>query len=243
MSLTEQMPGMKPGSTVGNLIVAVLYFIFLPLLVAALPLVAGVLVYRNDFGLADRLAALPGISAEGGAVAAVAAAVYTFVLLGVVGAVVPADDTSSGPSETGPSGEGAESPTATDGGSPADASSPSTATPTDADSTPTNTPTLTPTPTNTPTPERSVEVRIIYDDAWQGSVGVSVDGSYNSKSVQGEGTKTISVDPDADSVSVNAQKDDDSRQTLTVQIVVDGEVVSEATTDAEYGVAQTSTNV
>jgi hypothetical protein len=44
-----------------------------------------------------------------------------------------------------------------------------------------------------------------------------------------------------DIVSVNAQKQDDSASTLTVEIRHHGEVVAEASTSAEYGVAQTST--
>ncbi len=41
-----------------------------------------------------------------------------------------------------------------------------------------------------------------------------------------------------DVVSANAQKMTAGRQTLTVQIVVDGEVVKKASTSANYGVAQ-----
>jgi hypothetical protein len=41
-----------------------------------------------------------------------------------------------------------------------------------------------------------------------------------------------------DIVSGNAQKSQAGRATLTVEILVDGEVVKKASTSAEYGVAQ-----
>jgi len=52
--------------------------------------------------------------------------------------------------------------------------------------------------------------------------------------VKGVDTGMFSVD----SVSGNAQKMGAGREKLTVQVVVDGEVVKQASTSANYGVAQ-----
>lgn len=71
---------------------------------------------------------------------------------------------------------------------------------------------------------------------WSGSI--AADGS--SRSVDGSGEETFEVDGDPMSISANAQKQDDSSDELVIQILQDGEVVSEQSTTAEYGVAQTS---
>jgi len=86
------------------------------------------------------------------------------------------------------------------------------------------------------TSETTFEVRISYSGEWQGSLGE--DGSI--QSVDGSGTRTFTVDGEPSVISANAQKQDDSSETLTVQILKDGEVVKEASTSAEYGVAQVS---
>ena len=51
------------------------------------------------------------------------------------------------------------------------------------------------------------------------------------------------MDKDAHIISANAQKQDSSSDNLTIQILKDGKVVKEASTNAEYGVAQVSASV
>jgi len=82
----------------------------------------------------------------------------------------------------------------------------------------------------------SFSVRVQYEGEWQGNI--STGGS--SRSIDGSGTRTIEIDGSPDLISANAQKDDDSSNTLTIQILENGEVVKETSTSAEYGVAQIS---
>lgn len=84
--------------------------------------------------------------------------------------------------------------------------------------------------------ESTFEVRVQYSGEWQGSIGTG--GSV--RSIDGTGSKTIAVEGSPTAISVNAQKQDDGSDELTVQILKDGEVVKEASTTAEYGVAQTT---
>ena len=86
---------------------------------------------------------------------------------------------------------------------------------------------------------KGVQIKISYDGEWQGAAGDL--GSTNT--IQGTGDKTIDVDDDATIVSANAQKMDGGSGTLTIQILKDGKVVEESSTDAEYGVAQVSATV
>ncbi|UPM41905.1 hypothetical protein [Halocatena salina] len=80
-------------------------------------------------------------------------------------------------------------------------------------------------------------VRIRYEREWSGVVG----GDEQTKSVDGTGMETIAIEDDHPVViSANAQKLDDSSETLTVQILEDGEVRKDVSTDAEYGVASVS---
>lgn len=79
-------------------------------------------------------------------------------------------------------------------------------------------------------------VKISYDGKWQGSLG----GDGSMRSVDGSGTETFTIKGDPFAVSANAQKQDSSSGTLTIQILKNGKVVKEATTDAEYGMAQVS---
>ena len=83
------------------------------------------------------------------------------------------------------------------------------------------------------------QIKIIYDGEWSGAAGDT--GSVNS--ISGSGNKTIDVDNSAHIVSANAQKQDASSSELTIQILKDGKVVKEASTSAEYGVAQVSASV
>lgn len=59
-----------------------------------------------------------------------------------------------------------------------------------------------------------------------------------SVTVQGPGIETATIDGYPQQVSVVAQKQDDSYEPLTVEIYVDGSLVSEQTTTAEYGVVR-----
>lgn len=94
------------------------------------------------------------------------------------------------------------------------------------------------TPTPEPVPEFSV--RVEYTGSWEGALSVTGGGSSQTESISGSGTQTIEVDDNVDILSANAQKQDDGTGTLTVQILHEGEVVSEASTSSAYGVAQTS---
>ena len=51
------------------------------------------------------------------------------------------------------------------------------------------------------------------------------------------------MDNDARIISANAQKTDSGSGTLTIQILKDGKVIEESSTDAEYGVASVSATV
>lgn len=80
-------------------------------------------------------------------------------------------------------------------------------------------------------------VRIQYDGDWSGVVG----GDERTWSVDGSGTETIAIEDEHPfMVTANAQKLDDSSGTLTIQILESGEVRTDASTDAEYGVASVS---
>lgn len=112
---------------------------------------------------------------------------------------------------------------------------------TEAEPTSTRTPSPTSTPESKTTAEESkgvnYRVRIKYDGAWHGSVATA----GKSVSIQGSGEKTIDVDGDPDVLSVTAQKRDaGTGESLSVKILKNGEVVKRASTEAEFGVAQTS---
>ena len=82
---------------------------------------------------------------------------------------------------------------------------------------------------------KGVQIKISYSGKWSGAV--STGGSTNS--ISGTGDKIIDLDKGG-MVSANAQKQDSSSGNLTIQILKDGKVVEEASTDSEYGVAQVS---
>ncbi len=84
-----------------------------------------------------------------------------------------------------------------------------------------------------------VQVRVIYDGKWQGAVG----DTSSMNSVSGSGEETIDLDDDAYIVSANAQKQDGSSKTLTIQILKDGNVIEESSTDSAYGVASVSSSL
>lgn len=151
MSIAPRVPLMKPGSTVRNVVVVLGYiflsFIWIPLLLVALPFIAAYKVYTGAWSA--KLSKLPGIEPGGGAVPALAAFAYVFVAVAVVGAVaggggggdVPEDSTAA--LDDTPTADARETASATqtqtDGGS-------------DATATPEPTATATPEPTASPTP-------------------------------------------------------------------------------------------
>jgi hypothetical protein len=77
------------------------------------------------------------------------------------------------------------------------------------------------------------QIRIQYSGEWSGAVS-AVSGS---RSIQGTGTETIDISGNPDVISANAQKQTANRETLTIQVLQDGEIVRESQTNAEYGIA------
>lgn len=182
------------------------------------------------------LSDLPGIDASNSRIRnGIVGCAYVFLVLMVIGAASPAED------DTDPASSAAtETPTDT----PSD----------DEQTTAASSAATTEAPETTQAPETEAEssggssddsssssgyqVRISYDGDWSGSLGAG--GSV--RSVDGSGTETFDIEEDDPFVvSANAQKQDSGSGELTVQILEDGEVVSEQSTSAEYGVAQTST--
>ena len=155
MAINQHVPLMSSGSTIRNLVVGVLYLVTLPIWLTLLPFIAGLFVWRNAYGWASALDALPGIGPDGGLVAGGIAFVYVFVLLAVIGAVMGtgdggADDTQATMDSSGASSDGGGAVASTDSPTPT-ATATATATPTPT-ATPTSTAAPTPTPTATPTP-------------------------------------------------------------------------------------------
>lgn len=162
MSLTESIPGMTPGATGRNVALGVGYvgagFVALALLIVLFPIlaiVAAVAASTNYRGLADRLSALPGIGAGGGATAGIATFAYVIVggivLAGLIGGL-------GGPSDTVPSGpgtaDGTSTATAPPGGAGADDKPPAAG---DPPTTGTTAPGAG--ATQTPSPDRSGTIR------------------------------------------------------------------------------------
>ena len=82
---------------------------------------------------------------------------------------------------------------------------------------------------------KGTQVKISYSGKWSGAI--SSGGSTSS--ISGSGDKVIDID-ESGIVSANAQKQDGSSKELQIQILKDGDVVEEASTDSEYGVASVS---
>lgn len=119
--------------------------------------------------------------------------------------------------------DGEASPTATDTDTPA-----STAT-----ATATDTPTATSTPT--PTPEESIQVHVVYTDTWSGTIRTRSGGSVDNRSIADRSEQVIDIDTDIETLSVEVQKDDSSRRTLSIQLIHNGEVIDEDSTDEPFG--------
>ncbi|MDL5363899.1 DUF3488 domain-containing protein [Halalkalicoccus sp. NIPERK01] len=106
MVFTEFIPGMKPGSTVRNIIVGFVYLLFFYLI----PFVLAYAVFTNRSGIADKLSGIPGIAEGGGVVSALAIFLISIVVIGVITAALPSEE-APGTGEV-PSTDGA--PTGTD---------------------------------------------------------------------------------------------------------------------------------
>lgn len=83
-------------------------------------------------------------------------------------------------------------------------------------------------------------VRVDYDGEWGGAISVTGGGDSTTESIGGTGTTTIEITGEPSIISANAQKRDGGAGEITVQIIQDGDVVSEASASTEYGMAQTS---
>ena len=86
----------------------------------------------------------------------------------------------------------------------------------------------------------SFAIRVVYSGEWSGAASITGGANSQSESISGQGSRTIGITGTPDIVSVNAQKRDGGGGELTVQILKDGAVVTEASTTSQYGVAQTS---
>ena len=86
---------------------------------------------------------------------------------------------------------------------------------------------------------QGLQVKIIYSGKWSGALGEA--GSSNS--ISGTGNETIDMDDDVSIVSATAQKQDGSSEELVVQIIKDGKVIKEGSTNTEYGVVSISSMV
>lgn len=118
-----------------------------------------------------------------------------------------------------------------------------TATETEAETstaTPSATPTAAATSTPTPTPGAALQVRISYPDDWSGDLRVTAGGSTGSRSLSDRGEEVYDVDPEATALSLTAKKEDNTRRTLTAQILRNGEVLDEGTTDEPFGEVELS---
>ena len=83
---------------------------------------------------------------------------------------------------------------------------------------------------------KGVQVHIIYDGDWQGAMG----SGGSTKTISGSGETTLDIDDPDFVVSANAQKMDGGSGTLSIEILKDGKVIEETSTDADYGVASVS---
>lgn len=179
---------------------------------------------------------LPGISDENNLPHnLIVGTFYLLLVLIVIGAALPADDTEQASDDAG-------ADAATDTPAPTEEM---TTTVTEAEQTteePTETeaPETDPPETKEPNPEEAsgdgYQVRVSYDGEWSGAIGKE----GTTRSVDGSGTETFDIEGDPFIVSGNAQKQDAGSGELTIQILEEGEVISEQSTTAEYGVASTS---
>lgn len=88
-------------------------------------------------------------------------------------------------------------------------------------------------------PEKGVQVKIITEGSWSGSIG---DASSQS-TYDGSGDDTIKLDDANSVVSAAIQKGSADSSELKVQIIKDGEVIKEGSTTGEYGMVTVSTTI
>lgn len=172
----------------------------------------------------------------------VTAAIALIGVVALFGSVIMAGMNAGDPGSAtaGSQQAGAAVATATMTATPTATTTPAPTTTATSTATPTATATRTATSTPTPEPLPDIEIRIRYAGEWQGALSITEDGTSSTRSIEGSGDRTIDISNTPIIVSVNAQKQDRGSGELTVQIVRDGEVVAEARTTAEFGVAQTS---
>lgn len=104
MSISDRLPGMKPGSTIRNVALGFLYIGLLPFAIALLPFYVFFAVATNRNGLATRiknspLGRLPGIGGHNwktGGAAFAYIIVISFVALVVIGATAPSENPAPG---------------------------------------------------------------------------------------------------------------------------------------------------
>jgi len=108
MSLTEAIPGMAPGSTIRNVVIALIYLPFMFLW----PFIGAYIVARNRGGAAESLSVVPGIADDGGVVAGVVAFVGILVAISVLVVALPGvDDTADDGPEVSSTTDGVDSDT------------------------------------------------------------------------------------------------------------------------------------
>ena len=109
MSIVDRAPGMRPGATKRNAVIAVIgiiaFFMLIPFLLVGAVLAIPVALGRNYRGWGDRvsgsmLGRLPGLSNNAGWKIAGASLVYLIIILGVVGAALPASPAGNNSSAT-----------------------------------------------------------------------------------------------------------------------------------------------
>ncbi len=82
------------------------------------------------------------------------------------------------------------------------------------------------------TGDEELQVRIIYEGSWVGSIR-DQDGM---RTISGSGNESFSTSGDI--ISANAQKQDSTSREITIQIVVDGEVKKERSCTEKFGIVQ-----
>lgn len=86
---------------------------------------------------------------------------------------------------------------------------------------------------------KGVQVHIISDGSWSGSIGdLGGQSTYD-----GSGEDTIDLGDAESVVSAAIQKQTGDSSELKVEIIKDGKVIKEGSTTAEYGVVSVSTSV
>lgn len=186
MSITERLPGMRPGHTTRNVFVALFYPTAAALLFLASPLLIAAATARDYRGTAGRLERLPGITSSGGLQAGAVAGCYTLVVVALVVSASGTDSTQSPP----PQVDHASPPptiTTTAPATPTAAPPATTAASTTARPTTTTTATPTPTPTTTAAPT---------------TTGQTTTRTTTSSTPAGAGTVTVTRIVDGDTIEI-----------------------------------------